>query len=715
MEALGPRQWPTVVRLCMGKAPYAVLNDHHGAIDDDAEVQRSQAHQVGAHLVLDHTREGEEHRQGDDHCRDDGGADVAQKEEQDHDHENRALQQVLLHRADGFVNKHGTVVDGHRVYPLWEALVDFQHLLVHRLRDGPAVLTDQHEHRAEDHFAPVVGCGTGAQLSANAHLCHVAHAHRNTIGTAQDHVANVFQRFDLTGRANEVLLAALFDIARAHVAVIAVQRSDYILQCHAQGCQSFWDGCNLVLLGKATNGVDLGHAWNISQLWLDDPVLNLAQVCRGIGGAVRLLRPVLGFYSPEIDSAQPGRDGPQRWRDACRQLVTRLLDALVDELARKVDVGSVLEDDGHLRQAVPRKRPGLLQVGQASHDRLDGVCNPLLSLQRRVTCGLGVDLNLDVRDVRDRVDGQFLVAEDAKGRHAQRRQQNQPSLLDRESNEFFKHVCAPRSVRVFGRSLAEFGLHNEAAGRGVGHAGFETREDFDPLAIASAQLHRLGDKASINLEEDHRLFPDVLDGVGRDGYRRCRFFGHHLNIDKQAGAPSALGVVKNHAGFCRAGLLANERSYKSDSACSGGVKGGGLDRDLFAHTNRWQIFRRNVDLSPHLRKIRDGENRSIFLHRFAETQVLLDDDSVKGRSQLDTVQSCYRRGGQTHCAQFLISVGDCDLCFTQGLFGLQVVLLGRHLLLPQLFLSLVGGPGQRQTFLCRLQLAALLGGGWTCD
>ena len=40
MEALSPRQWPTVVRLCMGKSPYAVLNDHHRSVDDDAEVQR---------------------------------------------------------------------------------------------------------------------------------------------------------------------------------------------------------------------------------------------------------------------------------------------------------------------------------------------------------------------------------------------------------------------------------------------------------------------------------------------------------------------------------------------------------------------------------------------------------------------------------------------------------------------------------------------------
>ena len=421
MEALSPRQWPTVVRLCMGKSPYAVLNDHHRSVDDDAEVQRSQAHQVGAHLVLNHTREGKKHRQGDDHCRDDGGTDVAQKEEQDHDHQNRAFQQVLLHRTDGFVNKHGTVVDSHRVHPLWEALVDFQHLLVHRLRDSPAVLADQHEHRAEDHFASVVCCSTCAQFPANANFCHVANAHRNTVGAAEDHVTDVFQRLHLTRCTNQILLATLFDIARAHIAVVAVQRSDHILQCHAQRSQAFRDGRDLVFLGKAANGIDLGHARNISQLWLDDPVLNLAQVCRGIGRAVGLLRPVLGFDSPEIDFAQPGRDGPQRWRDAGRQLVARLLDTLVDELPSKIDVGSVFKNDGHLRQTVPRKRPGLLQVWQASHDRLNGVCNPLLSLQRRVACGLCVDLNLDVRDVRDRIDRQLLVADDAKRRHAQGR------------------------------------------------------------------------------------------------------------------------------------------------------------------------------------------------------------------------------------------------------------------------------------------------------
>ncbi len=46
--------------------------------------------------------------------------------------------------------------------------------------------------------------------------------------------------------------------------------------------------------------------------------------------------------------------GPMDGFDTGRQLLPHFLDALVDELAGEIDVGAVLEDDGHLRQAVAR-------------------------------------------------------------------------------------------------------------------------------------------------------------------------------------------------------------------------------------------------------------------------------------------------------------------------------------------------------------------------
>jgi len=423
----------------MGQSAHAVLDDHHRPVDDDAEIQRPQAHQVGAHLVMHHAGEGEQHRQGNHRRRDDGGTDVAQEQKQDHDHQDRAFQQVLLHRGDGLVHQHGAVVHRHRMHALGQAAVDLHHLLVHGLRHRAAVLADEHEHRAQHHFAAVVRGGAGAQFAPHPNVGHVAHPDRHTARAAEDDIANVLQRLDLPGRPDQILLAALFDVARAHVAVVAVQRRHDVLQGDAQRSQTRGDRRNLVFLGIAADRVDFRHTRNVAQLRLDDPVLNLAQIGGRVGRAVGLLRTVLGLDRPQVNLAQAGGDRPQRGRDAGRQLVACFLDALIDQLAREVDVGAVLEDDGHLRQAIARQGAGLLQVGQARHHGFNRVCHPLLGFQRRIARCLGIDLNLDVGDVRHGVDGQLLIAEYADGGHADGGQQHQPSVLDGRANEFFKH------------------------------------------------------------------------------------------------------------------------------------------------------------------------------------------------------------------------------------------------------------------------------------
>ncbi|MNG06820.1 hypothetical protein D3C84_900890 [compost metagenome] len=106
-----------MVLLGVGQATDRILDDHHRAIDDDAEVQRAEAHQVGADLVAEHAGEGEQHRQRNDHRGDQRGADVAEEQEQNHDHQDRAFDQVLLHRGNGFIDQIGPVIDRHRTDP----------------------------------------------------------------------------------------------------------------------------------------------------------------------------------------------------------------------------------------------------------------------------------------------------------------------------------------------------------------------------------------------------------------------------------------------------------------------------------------------------------------------------------------------------------------------------------------------------------------------
>ena len=58
--------------------------------------EKSYAHQVGAHLVFEHSCDGEEHGQGNDEGRRDGGLEVPQDQEQDDDDQQRAFDQVLF-------------------------------------------------------------------------------------------------------------------------------------------------------------------------------------------------------------------------------------------------------------------------------------------------------------------------------------------------------------------------------------------------------------------------------------------------------------------------------------------------------------------------------------------------------------------------------------------------------------------------------------------
>ena len=48
--------------LGFGESPDTVLDDDHGTIDDQAEVECAERHQIGANLVFDHSRHGGEHR-----------------------------------------------------------------------------------------------------------------------------------------------------------------------------------------------------------------------------------------------------------------------------------------------------------------------------------------------------------------------------------------------------------------------------------------------------------------------------------------------------------------------------------------------------------------------------------------------------------------------------------------------------------------------------
>ena len=312
-KALAARQRTACQALGMGQAPHAVLHDHHRAVNDDAEVERAQAHQVGAHLVAHHAGEGEQHRQRDHHRGDERRTQVAEEQEQDRDDQQRTFEQIFLDGGNRPIDQHRAVVLRDDDDAWRHAAADVFHLRVDRACDGVAVLADQHEHRAEHHLAAVARGCAAAQLLPHRHLGHIAQAHRHGLPRGDDDVGDVGQTAHLPGHADQGLLAAFFDVAGADVRVVALQRGNQIAQAQAVGNQFVGQRRNLKLLAIAADGIDFGDAGHRAQLRLDDPVLHLAQIGRRVRCAVGFECAGRGFHRPHVDLAQAGRDWAHRW------------------------------------------------------------------------------------------------------------------------------------------------------------------------------------------------------------------------------------------------------------------------------------------------------------------------------------------------------------------------------------------------------------------
>ena len=108
-EALLPRQQPAELALPFGEVTQAVLGDDDGAIDDQAEIERAEAHQVGADPSLPHADGRHQHGERDHQRGDQGGAEIAEQQEQHGNDQQRAFAEIARHRGDRRVDQLGAV------------------------------------------------------------------------------------------------------------------------------------------------------------------------------------------------------------------------------------------------------------------------------------------------------------------------------------------------------------------------------------------------------------------------------------------------------------------------------------------------------------------------------------------------------------------------------------------------------------------------------
>ena len=91
----------------------------------------------------------------------------------------------------------------------------------------------------------------------------------------------VLQALGLPGDPDEILLAIAFDVARAHIGVIAGQRRNHIVDSEPISREPLRPRRHVILTLEAADSVDLRNAWDVTQLRLDDPILKRSDPRRG--------------------------------------------------------------------------------------------------------------------------------------------------------------------------------------------------------------------------------------------------------------------------------------------------------------------------------------------------------------------------------------------------------------------------------------------------
>ena len=140
------------------------------------------------------------------------------------------------------------------------------------------------------------------------------------------------------------------------------------------------------LLDLATERKDLRDARDRLQIELDDPILDLTQF---FGAALSAcVIDEIEEYLPKTrrDRSHLGIAEP------CWNLISCDLNTFADQLAREINVGSVLEI--YIDHGEPEigDRSHLLQSRQAGHGDLDRISHVTLDLFRREALSLGEDL-----------------------------------------------------------------------------------------------------------------------------------------------------------------------------------------------------------------------------------------------------------------------------------------------------------------------------------
>ena len=265
----------------------------------------------------------------------------------------------------------------------------------------------------------------------------------------EDDRLQVFLALHVPAPAHHELSPAQLEQAPADLLVAAPHGVGHVRDRQAIGAQPVRLDRDLVLLDEPAEGRDLRHAGHRLQPVAQVPVLERAQVGRGMPSR-RVDQRVL------VDPADAGGIGPELGADALRQERLDLAQVLEHAAARPVEVGPVLEDHVHVRVAEVGEAADDLDARrpqQRGHDRI----GDLVLDDVGAAVPARVDDHLCIREVGYRVDRNLAQGVDAVQHRHRGERDDEELVLGAEADETADHHFAPL------RAIAERRLDSESS------------------------------------------------------------------------------------------------------------------------------------------------------------------------------------------------------------------------------------------------------------
>ena len=332
---------------------------------------------------------------------------MQQEDDTDQGDDDALLEQRLLQRVDGRIDQIGAVVDRHDLDRLRQAACDVREALLDVLDDVEGVDAETLQHDATGDLALAVEFGDApALVRSELDMGDIPQQHRGAVAGLQDDVAEIVDVLDVAFAADDVFELGELDGAPADVGVAGADRFPDLLHADAAVAHPLRVEDHVVLFDEAADARDLGHSFGLGQRESQIPILDRARVRQ-----VQFLR----HHRVLVNPADAGRVGADRRCHAARKPGGGAVQELHHARARPVDVGAVLEDDVDERHAEEREAAHHLRLRHRQHGRRQGIRDLVFDHLRRLSWIFGVDDDLRIREVRDRVQRQVNQRVEAGG------------------------------------------------------------------------------------------------------------------------------------------------------------------------------------------------------------------------------------------------------------------------------------------------------------